>query len=125
MVGLVVGEVALQQVQFGVQGVGQAEPLDQQSADAQAAEAPAPHLLGVVIMDVLVPEQPPLMLPPLPLAQAALQTALAVPHLLVYLGLHLKLLAHQGNKAFGLTSLFSGSAEEFQAYAPSSENNIK
>jgi hypothetical protein len=43
----------------------------------------------------------------------------------VYLGLHLKLLAHQGSKAFGLTSLFSGSAEEFQAYALPRGNGTK
>ena len=51
--------------------------------------------------DVLVLEQTSLVFLPLPPPQAILQPTLAVPHLLLYSALHLKLLAHLGPMTLG------------------------
>ena len=75
MVGLVVGEVAFEQVEFGVDGVGEAQTLDQQQAGAQAAEASAANFVGDVVVDVSVGEHAATLLLPTPLAQADARSA--------------------------------------------------
>jgi hypothetical protein len=107
-------------VEVVVQSVSQVEALEQQSANPQAAKAAGPHLLGVIVVDILVVEEAAPVLLPLPPPQPMLQPPLAIPQLFLYPALHLKLLAHQGSKTLGLIRLFPASAEEFQAYSDSS-----
>ena len=56
MVGLEVGQVALEEVQVLIHGVGQAQLLHQPVEGAEAATVQAARLLAQVIVDVLVRE---------------------------------------------------------------------
>jgi hypothetical protein len=114
-------------MQLGIDGVGEVETFDQQQAGSQAAKASAANLGRVVVVDVAVLQEAAPLLLPLPLAQPTLDAPLAVTQPLPdaplalglpfpYLGLHLKYLAQQGKTGDSLTSLFSGTAEVFQAY---------
>ena len=120
-----VGKVAFEQAEVGVKGISQVKALDQQAANAQAAKAAGAELLGVIVVDVLVAEEPSLVFLPLPPTQAVLQPTLAIPHLLVYAGFHLKLLGRCGAKTMVLIRLFPASPEEFQAYVSPSRNSPK
>src|SRR5436309_11072924 len=104
-------------MEVGVEGIGQVELLDQQPTGAQAAEAPAAHLVSDIVMDVAIGEQAATLFLPLPLAETTLDAALAVAQPLAYRRLHLKTLAHSGDKASHSSCLFPGSAEEFQGYS--------
>jgi hypothetical protein len=99
-------------MQVGIKGVGQVEALDQKQGDAQASKASSASLGGVVVVDILVREETLTLLLPalfaqamgdaaLAVAQALLDTPLALALLFLYLGLHLKYLAQQGKQAIG------------------------
>jgi hypothetical protein len=69
VVGLMKGEVALEQMEVGVEGIGQAQALDQQPTGAQATEAAATHLVGDVVVEVPIREEAATLLRPLPPAE--------------------------------------------------------
>src|SRR5262249_49371567 len=64
----------------------------QEVEGAQAAAAQALGLGADLVVDVAVAEHALALLPPLPLAQAALQAALAIAEPSAYVGVHLKYL---------------------------------
>jgi hypothetical protein len=90
VVGLVVGEVELQQVQVAVDGVDEADLTGQgmNGADAAAADAAGP--VGDLVVDVRGGEHGAVTRLGGGLVEAALDAALAVSQLASYLGLHLK-----------------------------------
>jgi hypothetical protein len=96
VVGLEVGQVAFEQVEFVVEGVGQAEALDEELAGADASGVQATGLVADVVVDVAVPEHPPALFSPLLLAQAAADAALAMAESPLYLDVHLKYLRAGG-----------------------------
>jgi hypothetical protein len=88
--GLEVGQVALQQVQVAVNGVGQAQLPHQQVEGAGAAAAQAADLVTDLVVDVVVAEQAPMLLLPLLFAGPPSGAALAVAGSPSYLVLHCK-----------------------------------
>src|SRR5262249_23939024 len=92
MVGLEVREVAFEQVQVPVEGVGQAQLPYQQLKGTEAAAAQALSLVAHLVVDSGVTEHGAALFLPLPLTQAALQAALAIAETAAYLGVHLKYL---------------------------------
>jgi hypothetical protein len=96
VVGLEVGQMALEQAQLPVDGLGQAEALDKELASAEAAGVQAAALVANLVVDVAVPEHPLALFLPLPLAQATADAALAIAEPPVYLGVHLSYLHERG-----------------------------
>jgi hypothetical protein len=78
VVGLEVWQVALEQVKFAVDGVGQAELPHQELQGAQAAGVQAVGLVADLIVDVVVAEQAAALLRPLPLVQPLPEAAPAI-----------------------------------------------
>src|SRR5262249_31836939 len=105
VVGLEVGQVALEQVQLPVDGVGQAEALDEELAGAEAAGVQAAGLVADLVVDVVVAEQAAALLRPLPRAQAPADAALAIAEALAYPGVHLKYLPARGKGERGHTPI--------------------
>jgi len=96
MVGLEVGQMAFEQVQVAVDGVGQAQPLDEELEGAEAAGVQALGLVAEFVVDVAVAEEAAVLLGPLLGAEAVSDTALAIAEPAAYLGVHLKYLHARG-----------------------------
>ena len=78
MIGLEVGKMFLEEMQFLVDGVRQPQSLDQQVQSADATAGQALRFVGEVIMDIAGFEHRFGLVRPLPRTQAALDTALAI-----------------------------------------------
>jgi hypothetical protein len=127
VVGFVIGEMAFEQGQMGVEGIGEIEAFDQEQASAQTTETASTDLGGEVVVDVEVLEETLTLLLPAAFAEAMCDAAaagaeallgagLVLGLLFLYPGLHLNYLAQQGKTGDRLTTLFSGTAEVFQGY---------
>jgi hypothetical protein len=77
VVGFVIGEMAFEQGQMGVEGSGAVEAFDQQQASAQTAETASTDLGGEVVVDVEVLEETLLLLLPAAFAEAMCEAAAA------------------------------------------------
>ena len=96
VVGLVVGQVDLEQVQAVVDGVDEAELAGQGVDGADAAVADAAGAVGDLVVDVAGGEHRLAAAAQVGLVEAALDAALAVGQLLAYLSFHSKSLLVTG-----------------------------
>jgi hypothetical protein len=90
MVGFMVREVKLEQVQVAVDGRDQTDLLGQGMQDAQAAAGDATGTIGDLIVDVGGGEHRPMAAAVVGFIQAALDASLAMAQLLAYSSFHLK-----------------------------------
>ena len=90
VVGLVVGEMELEQVQAVVDGVDEADPACQGVQSADAAAADGAGAVGDLVADVGGGEHRPSAAVHVGFVEAAPDAALAVGQLSAYLGFHLK-----------------------------------
>ena len=90
MVGFVVGQMELEQVQAAVDGVDEAELAGQGVDGADAAVADAAGAVGDLVVDVAGGEHGLVAAAQVGLVEAAFDPALAVGQLPAYLGVHSK-----------------------------------
>jgi len=110
--GLEVRQVALEETQFAVDGVGQAELSHQEMEGAEAAGVQTAGLVADLVVDVGVAEQAAALLRPLPRAQPAPDAALAIVQPPAYCGLHGNYLPAwgEGCRCIGPVSAHGGDA---------------
>jgi hypothetical protein len=94
MVGIVIGEVAFEQMELCIEGIGEVESLGQQQAGPQTAEAATANFVGDIVVDVPVGEHATTLLLPTPLPQPILDPPLAIAQPFLYCGIHLKSFPH-------------------------------
>jgi hypothetical protein len=90
VVGLVVGEVELEQVQVPIEGVDEADLAGEGVEGADTAAADAPGAVGDLVVDVAGGEHGAAAVRDAGFVEAAFEAALAVGQLLAYLGFHSK-----------------------------------
>jgi hypothetical protein len=78
VVGFKVGDMAFEEMEVGVEGVGEFEALDKEEEDAEASGVEAFGFVGDVVVNVLVFEHGAGLNGPLFFAEAALEAALAI-----------------------------------------------
>jgi hypothetical protein len=90
VVGLVVGQVELEQVQTTVDGIDETDLARQGMNGASTATGDAARTVGDLVMDMAGGEQGTLTVPGVRLVEATLDAALAVVQLTSYLRFHSK-----------------------------------
>src|SRR5204862_6801575 len=105
VVGLEVGDVPLPEMEFGVEGLGQAQPLDQQENRCQASAVQSLALVGAIEVEVVRLEHGTPLLFQLLLAEAVSDATLVFADPLLYTVLHLKYLHARGKDEPCYTSI--------------------
>jgi hypothetical protein len=99
MVGFMIGQVKLEQMQFAIDGLNEADAACQKVKGADAAVADAVDAFGDFIVDVAGGKDGPIVAHGARFVEPSLQTALASVSLMSYLGVHSKSLSAGGDDA--------------------------
>jgi len=100
MIGFVVWQVNLEQMEFAIDGIDEAEALGEEMKSADATVADAVHAVGDFVVDVAGGEDGPMAANGFAFIEPALHTALVSVQAISYLGIHSKFLSAGGDEVW-------------------------
>jgi hypothetical protein len=100
MIGFVVKHVNLEEMEFAIDGVDEADALGEEMKGADAAVTDAVHAVGDFVVDVAGGEDGPMAAAGFGFVEPALDTALVSVQSMSYLGIHSKSLSAGGDEVW-------------------------